>query len=390
MKTQTDRRKQKKVTAPTVMVLGGYGTFGSRITKALCKKGFHVIINGRHFHQAQALKHSILEEDFSAEVTVSCFDIYSQLNLRLKKMKPKLVIHTCGPFQEQNTFIAETTIKAGVNYIDLSDDRSYVKKMQSLNELAHTNGVTAITGASTVPALSSAVLAFVQDKYAIKKFKAVKIGISPGQKTARGLATTQAVLSYIGKALKPWPGSQKKRFGWQDTYLQNYPNINSRLMGNCEAPDLDCLHVHFDIQQLTFSAGMESKLLHRLIWLCSWLIRLGLPLRLKKHAPWLLKTSRWFDSLGTEDGGMHVEFEVGLGKAKKNNQYKTIKKTWFIEATGNQGPQIPAIPAILMAEKILTQPIKAGVQNCVKLITLEDYLNELKQFDSKCFISCIQ
>jgi hypothetical protein len=385
MKKLTERRGQNTVSLPTVLVLGGYGTFGSRISRALCKKGFHVIINGRHFHQAQALKHSILEEDFNSQVSVSCFDVRSQLNLRLNKMKPKLVIHTCGPYQGQDTDIAATVIKAGVHYIDLSDDRGYVQKMQALNDLAVTHGVSAITGASTVPALSSAVLAYVQDKYAIERFKAVKIGISPGQKTARGLATTQAVLSYVGKVLKPWPGSLKKRWGWQDTYLQEYPNINSRLMSNCEAPDLDCLHLHFDIEALTFSAGMESKLLHRLIWLMSWLVRLGLPLKLKNHAPWLLRSSRWFDGFGTKDGGMHVEFEVQVGKGQK-----TISKTWFIEATDNKGPQIPTIPAILMAEKILTQPTRHGVQTCVKLIQLDEYLKELEQFDPKSFHSCIK
>ena len=385
MKNKTERRKQLPTNTPTVMVLGGYGTFGSRICRALCKKGFHVIINGRHFHQAQELKHSILEENFDAEVTVSCFDIYSQLKLRLKKMKPKLVIHTCGPFQGQNTFVAETTIKAGINYIDLSDDRAYVKKMHSLNHLAQTNNVMVITGASTVPALSSAVLTYVKDKFAIDTFETVRIGISPGQKTARGLATTQAVLSYIGKVLKPWPGNEKKRFGWQDTYLQHYPNINSRLMGNCEAPDLDCLHEHFKIQKLNFSAGMESKLLHRMIWLLSWLIRLGLPIKLKNHADWLLKSSRWFDRLGTEDGGMHIEFEVRLGKRQKS-----IRKTWFIEATGNRGPQIPSIPAILMAEKILTKPIQIGVKTCINLIQFDEYMKELEQFDSQHFFNCIQ
>ena len=156
-------------------------------------------------------------------------------------------------------------------------------------------------------------------------------------------------------------------------------------MGNCEAPDLDCLHLHFDIEALTFSAGMESKLLHRLIWLMSWLIRLGLPLKLTHHAPGLLKSSRWFDSLGTEDGGMHVEFVVRVGKGQK-----TIRKTWFLEATDNNGPQIPAIPAILLAEKILTQPISPGVRSCIKLIQLDEYLEALNQFDVSKFHSCIK
>ena len=77
---------------------------------------------------------------------------------------------------------------------------------------------------------------------------------------------------------------------------------------------------------------------------------------------------------------MHVEFTVKLGKGQK-----TICKTWFIEATQNKGPQIPVVPAILMAEKILTQPTISGVKACVKLIKLEEYLQELEQFDPHTF-----
>lgn len=364
-----------------ILVLGGYGTFGGRIIRALCKKGHHVIINGRHFHKAQILKQSILESNPKAHVSVSSFDARTQLKLHLKQLKPNLVIHTCGPFQGQNTDIAQTIINAGIHCIDLSDDREYVQNMLKLDDLAQAKGVVAITAASTVPALSSSVLAAMQEKFQISQFKSVKIGISPGQKTDRGLATTEAVLSYLGKQSKPYPGSPKKRFGLQGTYLQKFPNIRSRLMGNCEAPDLDCLHGHFKIESLNFSAGMESKLLHGLLWMGSWLIRLGLPVKLNKYAPSLLKGSRWFDVLGTEDGGMHVEFE-----AVTENQ-KTIKKTWFIEATENHGPQIPAIPAILMTEKILSQNMSAGVKACVNLIPLSEYLDALDAFNGSSFRS---
>lgn len=360
-----------------VLVLGGYGTFGARIVRALCDKGHLVTINGRHFHQAQNLKLSILADNINARVKVSCFDASEQLKVHLNKLKPDLVIHTCGPFQGQDTTIAKTIIKSGAHYIDLADSRDYVTQMSDLNELAQSKQVTAITAASTVPALSSAALAHLRHEFNIRSFKQVDIGISPGQRTARGLATTQAVLSYLGKPMRSWQGNPTKKYGWMDTYLQIYPKINERLMGNCEAPDLDLLPSYFNIKQLSFAAGMESKLLHRCISALAWLIRLGLPVKPQQYAQGLLKMSRWFDRLGSCDGGMHVHV-VAL-----DGENQVLEKTWFIEAFKNHGPQIPAVPAIIMADKILADGYQTGVLACVDLISLEEYLRELEGCDIK-------
>ncbi len=354
-----------------VLILGGYGTFGSRIAKRLCAKNIHVIINGRHSHKAESLQSTILSQQVDARVSVACFDVKTDLKSQLTELSPQLVIHTCGPFQGQNTNIAETIITAGIHYIDLADGRDYVQQMLQLDQLAKQHAVCAITAASTVPALSSAVLTHLKNHFDMNGFDQVSIGISPGQKTDRGLATTQAVLSYIGKALKPWPGSRNTSFGWQNTYLQKYPKISSRMMGNCEAPDLDLFTDFYDIKTLTFSAGMESKLLHVSIWLVSWLVRMGLPVKLGNHAAVLLKASRWFDLLGTADGGMHVKV------SGSDSAQLPVNKTWYIEAFDDHGPQIPAIPAVIMAEKILSQDIDCGVQPCVDLITLNEYLSAL-------------
>ncbi len=358
-----------------VLVLGGYGTFGSRIVRALCDKGYLVTINGRHFHQAEALKNNIMQDNIHAKIKVSCFDVNQQLGVHLNKLSPDLVIHTCGPFQDQQTHIVELVLNAGAHYIDLADSRDYVQHMMAFDDLAKTKNLTAITAASTVPALSSAVLTHLQQQFQIQSFTQVKIGISPGQRTPRGLATTEAVLSYIGKPMKPWPSVKGKKYGWGDTYLQSYPSIKNRLMSNCEAPDLDLLPDYYDIEKLRFAAGMESKLLHRCISFLAWLIKMGLPIEPKKRAAGLLRASRWFDRFGTTDGGMHVAMKA------LNVTGEQIEKTWFIEAFGNHGPQIPAIPAIIMADKILSLGCQSGMMPCVNLITLEAFLNELEAFD---------
>lgn len=69
-----------------------------------------------------------------------------------------MVINTCGPFQTANYKIVEDCIDAGVNYIDLADGRQFVKNMSQFNAKALEKNVTVITGASSVPGLSSAVI----------------------------------------------------------------------------------------------------------------------------------------------------------------------------------------------------------------------------------------
>ncbi len=357
-----------------ILVLGGYGTFGARIVQALAAKEHRLLINGRNEKKATKLARKIIDKQPNALVSPACFDVFRDLKQSLLSHKPDLVIHCCGPFQGQDTHTAQTVIESGIHYIDLSDGRDFVQSMLKLDSLAKTNQVVAITAASTVPTLSSAVLYFLQERFSITQFKQVKMGISPGQKTNRGLATTQAVLSYIGKPLKPWPGNNEIKYGWQNTYLQPYPGIKNRLMGNCEAADLDLLHLHFPIHQLTFSAGMESKILHFLVWACSWLVRLKLPIKPAKHASWLLSMSRWFDMFGSEDGGMHIGIDA------KDNQGNNVCKTWYIIAKTNDGPQIPAIPAIILAEKILNQEMDFGCRSSINTITLSEYINALDGF----------
>lgn len=366
--------------ATDVLILGGYGTFGLRIAQSLCNQGLAVIINGRDNNKAQRAVKNISQATTNALISCACFDARTDLRHQLQKLQPKVVIHTCGPFQLQDTQIAQTIIEAGCHYIDLADGRDYVKNMQHLDSLARHHQVSVITAASTVPTLSAAVLAHLKDQHNIQTFKQVRIGITPGQKTARGLATTRAVLSYIGKPLVPWSGIKAKKYGWLNTYLQKYPNIGRRMMGNCEAADLDLLPQYFDIEQLTFSAGMESKLLHVGIWVCAWLVRLKIPVNLPSKASGLLKLSRHFDFLGTGNGGMHIEING------TNGQGQNITKTWFIEAMNFDGPDIPAVPAALMTIMILEGKTNTGVSPCIGHINLTAYLEALNGLAIKTYL----
>jgi len=115
-------------------------------------------------------------------------------------------------------------------------------------------------------------------------------------------------------------------YGWQDLYLQKYPELGRRWMANCEIPDLDLLPKKYAIKSISFSAGMESTMLNLSIWLVSWLVRLGFLSNLPKHAKILLKLSTFFDWMGTVDGGMHMLIN---GSDKNRNKHE---RKWFIIA----------------------------------------------------------
>lgn len=356
-----------------ILILGGYGNFGQRITAALAKSNIPLIIAGRHKEKAEKFAGQIKQQYPGTQIEIAIFDINADLDAQLKKLNPRVVINTCGPFQTADYSVAKICIANKIHYLDLADARDFVTGISVLDDGAKANNVLIVSGASTVPGLSSAVLDHYNSDFS--EINSLVYGISLGQKAPRGLATTQAILSYLGKPLKPVAGSDAIRFGWQDLYRQNYPELGKRWMANCDIPDLDLFPKKYGIQFMRFSAGMESGVLHLGMWLLSWIIRLGVPLNLAKHSDRLLAMSNYFNWLGTPHGGMHMLID---GKDTSGNPKHLA---WFIIAKDSDGPQIPCVPAIILAKKLIAGTIKErGTMPCMGMVTLEEYLAELKEF----------
>ncbi len=357
-----------------VLILGGYGNFGKRIAETLTKDGIEVIIVGRNQNKADAL----IERLPKGLAKSACFDIYEQLDLQPGNQKPAVVINTCGPFQTGDYRIAESCILQGVHYIDLADGRDFVTGITALHEKALKSGVAVISGASTVPCLSSAVIEHFKPEFS--NIESLKFGISPGQKAERGFATTQGVLTYIGKPLKPFAANQKPVYGWQDIYVQNYPEIGKRRMANCDIPDLDLFPARYGIQKIQFSAGLELGFLHLGLWALSGLIRLGAPIHLPAFAGFFLKTANLFNGFGSANGGMHMIIKG------RDQAGKPLTRKWFIVALDGDGPQIPTIPAIILAKKLLRKEIEfIGAAPCIGFVALQEYIKALEGYNIRTY-----
>jgi Saccharopine dehydrogenase NADP binding domain len=357
-----------------VLILGGYGNFGKRIARALTQSGTPVAIAGRDAARAHAGATELPEG--LAESTA--FDVRHELRQRLSQIKPAVVVNTCGPFQTSDYSVAEACLDAGVHYIDLADGRDFVTGIAVLDARARARDVAIITGASTVPGLSSAVIEHFKPQFS--EFHALRFGISPGQKAERGFATTQGIMTYIGRPLRAFAGDDTPSFGWQGVYRQEFPLLGNRWMANCDVPDLDLLPNKYGFRSIRFSAGLELAPLHLGLWALSWLVRIGVPLNLPRQSGWLLKASNLFDRFGSADGGMFMVLN-GLDREGRH-----LQRSWFIVARSGQGPQIPTIPAIILARKAAHGELHVrGARACTALVSLDEYLQELACYPIETF-----
>lgn len=353
-----------------VLIIGGYGHFGSFITKTLAKDAnIQVIVAGRCQHKAQLLVSQLAAANRAEAVALDITDNFIDA---LQAIKANIVIHTSGPFQQQDYRVAKACIEQGVHYLDLADARKFVAGIVELNEAAKAKNVLVISGASSVPCFTSALVDYYLPEF--ESLETLDYGITTAQKTTRGVATTAAILDYTGKPfLTRIDGQLQPIYGWQNLRARKYPGLGWRLLGHCDVPDLDLFPARYPtLKTIRFYAGIEIGFIHLTLWGLSWLVRFGLIKQLKKMAPALLKISFLFDWIGSSDSGFHMVLS-GSGKTEPQ---KTIR--FELTAKSGDGPNIPCMPAILMTQKLIAGEIKqVGAYPCIGFITRDEYLNAL-------------
>ncbi|UUX51869.1 saccharopine dehydrogenase NADP-binding domain-containing protein [Nisaea acidiphila] len=354
-----------------VLVLGGYGTFGSFICRNLSEdEGLTVIVAGRSLEKARDLAESLPAAEAEQ------IDVTEPLGPVLARIRPDIVIHTSGPFQGQSYAVAEACIEAGCHYIDLADGRDFVTGIGRLDGVAKAKGVTVVSGASSVPCLTSTIADHYRSRFSC--LTRLDYAIATAQRTGRGLATTTAILGYVGRPFTTLiDGSRRTVHGWQGLTARRYGDLGTRLLGYCDIPDLELFPERYpDLRTIRFRAGLEVPFSHLGLWGLSWLVRFGLVRSLVPLAPLLLKASNLFDRFGSDASAFHMTMS-GTDEAGAETSL-----TLELVARSGDGPNIPCIPSILLARKLAVKSLGAsGAMPCVGLIALEEYLAALAPLD---------
>ena len=357
-----------------ILVLGGYGNFGKRIVENLSKlEGITLVIAGRDPVKADNLRQQLLSHSAPAVLDTAVVDVNGEaLHEQLKSLAPDLVIHTCGPFQGQNYRVPEACIVAGCHYIDLADDRRFVCDITTLDALAKARGLLVVSGASSVPGLSSTVIDSLASEFS--ELEDIDFAIAPGNQAERGAATVRGILSYTGHPFSVLnQGKWVEIFGWMNPRKLDFgKTIGKRWLANIDIPDLELFPQRYrGVSSVKFQAGLELPILHFGMVAMAFLAKVGI---VKNWAPLtnpIFNTSELFKRFGTDTGGM----QINLSGRDENRQHKRIK--WTLCAENSVGPYIPTISAIILAKKLISGNIGIrGATPCLGLYSLNEFDRE--------------
>lgn len=345
------------------VVIGASGNFGSRVARALWQEpNLEVIRAGRS------------SEDTRLDIRAAGFE------QDLKALRPGLVIHCAGPFQGQDYRVPKAALAAGAHYLDLADGRDFVARFGELDGVAKAAGRIALSGASTLPALSTAVIDSLAPHFA--QMKEIRLVIAPAQRAERGGATLAGVFSYAGRPFKVLRnGAWTRAWGWQGLRRVRIENIGARWAAACDVPDLELLPRRYPgVKTVEFHAALELGIQHLALWYAAALRRAGLPLPIERWAPLLNEVASWLDAFGGTRGGMLVSV------TGTNPRGALRRREWRLIADGNTGPEIPCMAAILLARRIATnEPAERGAYPCMGFLALEDFVPEFARWGMNTF-----
>jgi len=361
---------------PRVLVLGAYGAFGAHVAARLAGEAeLDLIVAGRSLERASEIARQLSGRG-CVSVIPARMDATEITSAELLERMPTLLINASGPYQKRDYRLARACIAAGVHYVDLADARSFVAGIGALDAEAKQAGVLVVSGASTVPALSAAVMDAYAPQFA--QLDSASIVISPGNSFDPGLATAQSILGTLGRPFAvPTEGRQTVVHGWQRLQRRHIPGLGKRWLGACDTPDLDLLPQRYPgLRTVEVFAALEVGPFHLALWGLSWLVRAGLLRRPERLAAPLLALKRAMRFLGSNVGGMAVTLE-GEGSSGERKRVE-----WRLIARRGHGPFIPAMPSVILAKRLLAGTLAArGAMPCLGLFTLEDFLAEVADLD---------
>ncbi|MHA6263024.1 saccharopine dehydrogenase family protein [Arenibacterium sp. CAU 1754] len=351
-----------------VLVLGGYGVFGARLSRALIADGrYDVVVAGRNRAAAQEFCASYGGTPMALDRTET------QLVAHLAELAPFIVIDAAGPFQDYGPdgyALARAAIACGAHYVDLSDDADFSAGISSLDDAARAGGVAVISGASSVPGLSSAAVeALIPDMRDIDLIESV---ILPGNRAPRGLSVVRAILAQVARPIRVWrEGRWSTVQGWgglrrETIEIPGAAPLTGRWSSYIGAPDLALFPERYGARTVLFRAGLELAILHWGLWALGLLVRLRLMRSLAPLARPVRWMAQWFEPFGSDRGGMVVRvigtLETGV----------VTERRWLLLAEAGDGPEIPTLAARILCDRLVLGHTPPGARACLGEFTLDE------------------
>ena len=332
-----------------ILLIGATGVFGRELARGLATiAGVTLTLTSRTLSKAQAVAAPL-------RAGAAAFNKGDNAAAFFARCKPWLVIDASGPFQGADYALARAAIQSGAHWIDLADARDFLLGFSAaLDAPARAQGVCALTGVSTTPALSGAAARALTQGW--QRVDTIDTAVLPGGSSLVGQSVLAAILSRAGVCIAAFrDGGATQTLGWGSATRVDLPGVGKRWAAPVEVADPELLAQSLKAHsRVSFSAGLENRLEHFGLIALAWARRIGLVRRPEKLAGLLLRARRVTARFGRDSGGMTVCVS-GL-----DAQGRWRVERWTLLAHKGQGPLVPTLPALALARQMARGEIPAA------------------------------
>ena len=333
-----------------VIVLGGYGVFGSRLAELLVRDGHDVVVVGRSLSKARALSKKLGCTPMAVDARAEPDAMFAA--------SPDVVVDAAGPFQAYGRdpyVIPRLCLEHGADYLDLSDDAAFTAGLGVLDDQARGSERKLLSGVSSVPGLSSSIAADLC--VGLDEILLIDTAILPGNRAPRGASVISSIIGQLGTSSPVWRGGVwRDQQCWSDSRNVRLAPDLERSAQYIEVPDIVLFPAFFGARSVMFRAGMELSIMTigmRAVGLLRRRWMFDITARRTALFQWI---ANLFLRFGTDRGGMRVAVVGRRGT-------ELIRREWRLIAEAGDGPYIPAVAARAVIRRLAQ--IAPGARPCL-------------------------
>lgn len=284
----------------TVVLFGGYGTFGAHAARALAAAGVPLRIAGRNEVRAKSFAASL--GDGHEGIAADAADLASA---RSALEGARVAVSCAGPFSALPLILPEACLAAGVHYVDIADHRGWLARLRALDDRFRDRGLTAACGCSSLPGISGALALLAAER--LPAVRRARVTLFIGNRNPKGEAAVRSAAAQLGRT---FPSPQGPLVGLRGRETVRLPEpFGARAVYDWDSPELDLFPDLLGAREVRVKVGFESRLATRAF---AALARLG-PSLGTRLVPILAALGRPLSGFGHSGGYVQVELFASNG-----------------------------------------------------------------------------
>jgi hypothetical protein len=337
-----------------VVILGGYGVFGTHVARSLAGYGIPVIVAGRDRGRAKYLAAELGPAHGFTHV-----DLTDSRTIAPAIRDASVVIHCAGPYRSGDRTVLQACLDQGCHYVDINDNRAYLATVLADHDKFASRGLFAAAGCSSLPAISGALAIHARAGLSASP-QCVRVTLFIGNNNPKGAAAVTSMMMGLGRTIHVPQGTLH---GGRHPELVSLPHFGNRTVVAFESPEYDLFPSLLGTREVRVKVGFEMALATRMMTL---LARAG-PRWGRRTANILIRCSSLFRRVGCSGGVVQTELFDAGGMSRRSALFGA-----------SDGQRMAALPAALVARALCeSPPPRPGAGTAYELLGAEGLLGLL-------------